>query len=269
MKTRDEKTLQEALKEVRELYRSEHRFYVSVPYGPPYENYWGPKADPDGAVRDPSTAAEFNRWVTSNFWELRQLESRAVRLANSWIDVGAGIGRVARFLKGSAWKLDRLVCVEPDEAGRRLIEIEHPEAMVCEAVDHVPLWIRADVVSALHVLEHMVDPIEEVEALRQRMRTGGIAVFTTPDFASPYAQAFGTRFRLLHDPTHISLFSTDSLLRMLRTCGFEILDVHYPFFGTDLATEENLKAAAIRWNSGQGVSPAGPGNMVSVLARAL
>ena len=62
----------------------------------------------------------------------------------------------------------------------------------------------------------------------------------TPDFDSGCARQFGPNYRLLHDPTHISLFSNDSMHRFLRDHGFKIFRADYPFFETRYFTKENL-----------------------------
>ena len=70
----------------------------------------------------------------------------------------------------------------------------------------------------------------------------GIILLGTPDFDSGCARLFGNNYRLLNDPTHISLFSNDSMHRFLRDHGFTIDYVEYPFFNTRHFTEDNLKA---------------------------
>ena len=62
----------------------------------------------------------------------------------------------------------------------------------------------------------------------------------TPDFDSGAARRYGYKFRLLNDPTHISLFSSDSMHRCLCDCGFTIEKIESPFFETEWFTEENL-----------------------------
>ena len=54
------------------------------------------------------------------------------------------------------------------------------------------------------------------------------------------ANRFGADYRLLRDPTHISLFSNDSMHRFLRAHGFHIDAVDYPFFETRHFTADNL-----------------------------
>ena len=64
------------------------------------------------------------------------------------------------------------------------------------------------------------------------MNKDTIFVLGTPDFDCAMARLFGCKFRLLHDPSHISLFSTDSLARLCRDIGLKIERIEYPYFDT-------------------------------------
>ena len=102
-----------------------------------------------------------------------------------------------------------------------------------------------------HVIEHIKDPVLAIKNIRTMLKEGGILIIGTPDFDSGAARRYGSNFRLLHDPTHISLFSSDSMHRCLRDLGFLINKVEYPFFETDWFNKENL----IRLLNNKTVSP--------------
>ena len=91
-----------------------------------------------------------------------------------------------------------------------------------------------------HVIEHLPDPIGALKRTHRLLRENGVLILGTPDFDSGAARRYGRRFRLLYDPTHISLFSRDSMHRCLRDHGFKITHVEYPFFDTDWFSKENL-----------------------------
>ncbi len=91
-----------------------------------------------------------------------------------------------------------------------------------------------------HVIEHMADPVTNLEFGCRILKPGGHLILSTPDFDSGCARRFGANYRLLHDRTHISLFSNDSMHRFLRDYGFQILRADYPFFETRHFTEESL-----------------------------
>ena len=97
-----------------------------------------------------------------------------------------------------------------------------------------------DVVVMNHVIEHLPDPINSLRIVYDLLKPGGSFVIGTPDFDSGAARRYGSNFRLLHDPTHISLFSCDSMHRCLRDLGFKIKHVEYPFFETPWFSETNI-----------------------------
>lgn len=108
-----------------------------------------------------------------------------------------------------------------------------------------------DVIIMNHVIEHLVDPVGALKKIRGLLKPSGIFIIGTPDFDSAAARRYGSNFRLLHDPTHISLFSSDSMHRCLRDLGFKIMQVEYPYFDTPWFTKENL----IRILDDKGISP--------------
>ena len=81
----------------------------------------------------------------------------------------------------------------------------------------------------------------------------------TPDFDSGCARLFGAKYRLLHDPTHISLFSNESMFRFLRDNDYKISKVHYPYFETRFFNSDNLLRLLDRNN----ISPPFYGNFMT------
>ncbi len=97
-----------------------------------------------------------------------------------------------------------------------------------------------DVIIMNHVIEHIPEPISALTKIHSILKKGGIFIIGTPDFDSGAARRFGKNFRLLHDPTHVSLFSLDSMQRFLRDHGFKIKYVEFPFFDTVWFNEKDM-----------------------------
>jgi hypothetical protein len=95
------------------------------------------------------------------------------------------------------------------------------------------------------------------------MADDGLFILATPNFDSGCARRFGERYRLLHDKTHITLFSDDSMRRFLRDHGFRIERSDYPYFETPYFTEENLR----RLMDTEQVSPPFYGNFMTFYCR--
>jgi SAM-dependent methyltransferase len=100
--------------------------------------------------------------------------------------------------------------------------------------------IKFDVIVMNHVIEHIEDPLKALNIIKALLHDNGVFIIGTPDFDSPAARRYGNRFRLLDDPTHISLFSSDSMHRCLRDQGYKILKVEFPYFDTPFFNKENL-----------------------------
>jgi SAM-dependent methyltransferase len=213
-----------------------------------YDGYWGQITDPDGNVRQRVSEAE----------RLNYLENVAEELA---FVRNLPPGRIVDFGCGPGWFLREL---QPawDVLG---IEICHHACTLLEFAD-IPHEINlervepaaVDVVFCHHVIEHMPDPISLIGDLRAILKPGGWLILGTPDFASPCAVHFGENYRLLHDQTHCSLFTLESLHRFLRDHGFVVHDVRFPF-PLRYATPENFA----RWHDTSQVSPAWPGNWMT------
>lgn len=225
-------------------------YYVPREASADYSAYWGEKTDPDGNVRQRNTAAERERYLSDVSEELAFINNLK---PVSVLDFGAGLG----------WMLSAI-----DAPHKSAIEIA-PEAMavlrqtgavVNSDIRQVPSNSN-DVVICHHVIEHLVDPVAEIGQLRRVLHSGGWLVIGTPDFGSPCAVRFGENYRLLHDPTHRSLFTLEGLMRMLREYGLTIHDVRFPF-PERYATTDNFA----RWNDTSKVSPPWPGNFVTVYA---
>jgi len=87
----------------------------------------------------------------------------------------------------------------------------------------------------------------------------------TPDFDSGCARRYGENYRMLHDTTHISLFSEQGLRNILEDHGFVVEHVDKPYFDTPLFTQENLT----RLIDKEGVSPPFYGNIINLYCRSI
>ena len=194
--------------------------------------YWGTVVDPDGVARD--RLAERERFLENVAAELAAIGAlRPGRI----LDVGCGPGFLLSGV-GAAWEkhgveLSTLAAEHARAYGRihngLLADAGYPDA-------------HFDVVVLHHVIEHVADPAALVRDIRRILADDGLLILATPNFDSGCARRFGERYRLLHDKTHITLFSDDSMRRFLRDSGFRIERSDYPYFETPYFTEANSAA---------------------------
>lgn len=180
----------------------------------------------------------------------------------------AEAGKVLDFGCGLGWLLSEI----PEKWEKHGLEISKV------AANHASQFARVfcgdfsdysedefDVIVLNHVIEHIRNPRQVVDFLDRSLKPGGTLIVATPNFDSAAARKFGNAYRLLHDPTHITLFSEDSLRRFLRANSFRIFQVEYPFFETPWATRENLLSMLEE----PVVSPAFYGSYITVFAKKL
>ncbi len=246
--------------------RDEGRYFVPLPPGEGAEaKYAGERhVDPDGRERD--ILAERERYLEDNGAEVRWLRAAigSLRFGDDArarsvpvLDVGCGYGRMLSELR--RWGAN-CYGIEPSEHQAKHAR-EHGTIHV-GTIETIPeTWRDFDVAILAHVIDHMTDPVGTMRRVYELLRPGGRLLVTAEDFDSPSARIYRERYRMLADPTHVSLFSTESLLRCLRDIGFEVERIDFPL-PARLDTEEAREAA-----KRAGVSPPARGNVVSMYAR--
>ena len=120
-----------------------------------------------------------------------------------------------------------------------------------------------DVVLCHHVIEHVDDPVGFIKGVNSIMKPNGVLVIGTPNFDSAMARRYGHRYRMLSDPTHISLFSDMSLRDLLIDNMFDIEKIEYPYFDTKYFSRSEV----LRLFQDGDVSPAFYGNIFTIYAK--
>ena len=129
------------------------------------------------------------------------------------LDVGCGIGvtldAFARYAPG--WKL---FGVDPNlKESKAVARIDHVEAVYgCELAE-VPG--RYDLITVMHVLEHVVDPARLLSDIRDRLADGGRLLIQVPHFPD-------NPFDLLI-ADHCSHFTAETVRPLLDAAGLEIV----------------------------------------------
>jgi len=80
-----------------------------------------------------------------------------------------------------------------------------------------------DVVSMLDVIEHLVDPLEELREVHRVLRPGGLLCVETPNWRSVYRHMLGRRWAALQPRLHLLYFDAQTASRLLDHAGFEVI----------------------------------------------
>ncbi|ASW54801.1 bifunctional 2-polyprenyl-6-hydroxyphenol methylase/3-demethylubiquinol 3-O-methyltransferase UbiG [Plantactinospora sp. KBS50] len=89
--------------------------------------------------------------------------------------------------------------------------------------EQVAATLRADVVCAFHVLEHVDDPRLLLQTARQVLAPGGWLALEVPNIASVAAQRFGRQWPGLQPEYHRWHFTPESLTKLLVGSGFDVV----------------------------------------------
>lgn len=97
-------------------------------------------------------------------------------------------------------------------------------------VEDVPLTDHegVDLVYGIHVLEHVVDPIQTLNVAFDLLAPGGAAQFLTPAGDSDGVRLYGSAWWMLEDPTHVRFFTAASLRAAAGAAGFVDVQVRRP-----------------------------------------
>lgn len=239
---------------VRELVKS-NKYYVSINRSFK-KNYWISKRDPDGKIRD--RIKNFNEekkiFLNNNKSLLKIIKS--LRYKNL-CDVGCGPGFLLSSIKNK-----KLFGIENDQSAINTAS-KYAKIYKINLNKKFKIKEKFDVVVCYHVIEHIKNPIEFLKNLKMILKKNGYLIIGTPDFDSAMARRYKNKYRLLHDKTHISLFSLDSISRLLRDSGFKIKLIDFPYFETKYFNKKNL----FKVLSAKKVSPPFYGSFMTILSK--
>ena len=181
--------------------------------------------DPDGKERDLSDYKEKESYISNNKYILDFLQTLS---PSKILDIGCGSGWILSELSSDWVKYG----LEPNS---KMYNYSPSSGKIINKKFEKEIFRKDefDVILNHHVIEHLKNPIIFIEEVKRILKNDGILILGTPDFDSGCARRFNGNYRLLHDPTHISLFSNYSMHRLLRDYNFDINKEEYPYFETE------------------------------------
>lgn len=132
------------------------------------------------------------------------------------LDIGSGLGVWPYELLKNGFC--NVICTEINEDSKQFIN--HRIGLNCVEEYTGP---EVDILSLVHVLEHMEDPVKFLEAQRNNVKLGGKLFVEVPDamefgYLSPSHDEFNS--------CHLHFYSVDSLYKVLKDAGYHITDLH-------------------------------------------
>jgi SAM-dependent methyltransferase len=137
-----------------------------------------------------------------------------------YLDVGCGSGAALGVARALGW---RVAGIEIDAAAAEKAR-RFTDALHVGDVLSAPFPRRSfDVVTALHVLEHVPDPVAMARRMLDWVAPGGLLIVEVPNAAGLGAALFGRAWSGLELPRHLSHFTPESLARVMGMAGGRIV----------------------------------------------
>jgi SAM-dependent methyltransferase len=132
-----------------------------------------------------------------------------------YFELGVGKGLLYSHFVDSGWQCSG---VEPGPWGRQLPHV-HAD------FGGIPSSLRADVIVALDVLEHVADPIETLRQLRAIAAPGARLYCAMPNRQSLRAKLWRERWRMLRPLGHVNYWSRKSVIEAMSVTGFAVKEL--------------------------------------------
>jgi SAM-dependent methyltransferase len=187
-----------------------------------YPSGYGPYELPaNPAVRMASAAIRrLQAWLALRGMPLGPLRELRPERA---LDVGGGRGDLAAALVGRGWAVTG---VEPSPDACAVARARGVDARVGTLAE-VTLETGAYAGAVFqHSLEHVTDPVADLERVAAALEPGGVVSITVPNFGSWQARRFRSRWFHLDLPRHRVHFTASGLRRALERAGFEEIRTH-------------------------------------------
>jgi SAM-dependent methyltransferase len=133
------------------------------------------------------------------------------------LDVGSGRGDLGLVLRDYGWDVTG---VDPSAEACEQSRRRGVKAVEGTLLDAGSLGADYDAVVFNHSLEHVVEPLQDLEAARSLLQDGGVLVVSVPNFSSWQRRRFEHSWLHLDLPRHRSHFTRRGLERLLRRAGY-------------------------------------------------
>lgn len=178
-----------------------------------------PKISPRGSDLD------HLRWMASHKW------TQSIGAGKTVADLGCGSGHVCQTFSQTGARVIGLD-LEPLPSGKpkgwTFLTGNLDKGQWLESVRNASHEKSVDLLLAFDILEHLRSPIEFVEACFQLLAPNGRLVLTTPNVNSWERLLRPQSWSGSRDPQHLVLFTSYSLMFLLRKAGFENIQVTAP-----------------------------------------
>lgn len=185
---------------------------------------------------------EWDKEVLRKVWPMEFYRYRLSAMADCRppgrrvLDVGVGFGHfMVAAGQAEGWEPTG-IDISPLAAG--YVTEKHGIPVAVGDVRHTFQDTKFDAIHSKDVLEHIPDPVEELEVYRRLLRPGGLLVVETLNIDSVLSRVLGERYGA-YIPGHVVYFSPRTLSAAVEKAGFEVIRC---YAGDEVPASRYLKA---------------------------
>ena len=191
-------------------------------------------------------ARDFERWARFADPLVRWASELGPQVPSTWLDYGAGSGELILVAKRAGISA---IGIDLDENARELARSR--DALVNPSLEALPDGATFDVVSASHVLEHLINPIDVIRELSGYLTRGGHLVLVQPNPAGLSPRLFPRRWSGWVASQHLWHWTPGSMAATVALAGLEVVAVANSSL-SHRADNAPLRDAGCGWRDRQG-----------------
>lgn len=167
-------------------------------------------------------------------WKQKIIQSR--KPVGTILDYGCGTGEFIHHMVSNGWES---FAIEPSDEARGKIK-KHNNLTTFKSIDQLPEK-KFDIITLWHVLEHVPNPDQLMQQLKQQLKEGGLIFVAVPNHEAFDAQHYKKHWAAYDVPRHFWHFAKNNMTHLLDNQQLllkEVLPMKLDAFYVSLLSEK-------------------------------
>ena len=148
--------------------------------------------------------------------KVRLIKTTTKKSKGSLLDYGCGVGVFTARAERQGWSVQG---IELSDVARALANEKLKRGVAVKDRSELSTTTY-DAVTLFHVLEHLDDPNEVLQWVRERLNPGGALIVAVPNYQSPDAKHYGRFWAAWDVPIHYWHFSKSAMTQLAQSNGW-------------------------------------------------